>query len=316
MARLLSVPCPKCKKLLESREFMPNARGGARRASDFESCLRRCEVCGIGLSNANTDDVSRLTIIYHDPFASLPDWIREGCERALAQALNVRNRRTKWIRMASSKSEDHATWIVFRFLQQGGILGETLRRVGIGPSADSAREPALLLWGVPVPIDDPVGVNLRNRLIAVSDRIGEDPRFRSEPDVLFVFNQAGVVLIEVKCSSANERQSETYAGWDKYLTSTQAFLDPQQVRATGLYELARNWRIGWDLAGDGSLTLVNLGPSELFAGRKSKVLMEFSECLNKGDRRRFETLTWTELLSVVQDKPGWLREYTQERGLF
>lgn len=161
MARLLSVPCPKCKKLLESREFMPNARDGARRASDFQSCLRRCEVCGIGLSNANTDDLDRLTIIYRDPFASLPDWIREGCEQTLAQALNVKNRRVKQAKFASSKSEDHITWTVFRFLQHTRTLGKTLGQVGIGLSTDKAHEPTLLLWGVPVPNDDPLGASPR-----------------------------------------------------------------------------------------------------------------------------------------------------------
>lgn len=315
MARLPPVQCPKCGRTVESVEFMPNARGGARRASDYESCLRRCEICSIGLSNANTADLDRLTIIYRDPFAGLPDWLREGCEQTFAQALNASNRRTKWTRMASSKSEDHVTWIVFRFLQQRGVLGETLRRVGIGLSTGPTRELVLLLWGVPVPIDDPAGISLRERLIAASDRIGEDPCFRSEPDVILGFDQAGIVLIEVKCSSANDRKRETYPGWGKYLVSTQAFRDARHVRATGLYELARNWRIGWDLAGDRCLTLVNLGPAELFAGRQGKALVEFSKHLSIGDGRRFETLTWTELLSAIHDKPNWLREYTRERGL-
>lgn len=296
MTKLPSVRCPRCGRILESDEFTPNTRGGAHRASDYRSCLRRCDVCGIGLSNANTDDTDRLTIIYYDPFANLPDWIREGCEQTLAQALNVRNRRAKQTKFASSKSEDHVTWTVFRFLQHTEVLGKTLRQVGMWPGTDKPREPALLLWGVPVPNDDPVGTNIRDRLIEVSDWIGEDPYYRSEPDVILDFGQAGVVFIEVKCSSANEEKAATYVGWDKYLKSTQSFVDARRVRGTGLYELARNWRIGWDLADGRDLTLVNLGPADLFAGQKGANLAEFRECLNGADGQRFETLTWAELL--------------------
>jgi hypothetical protein len=172
-----------------------------------------------------------------------------------------------------------------------------------------------LLWGVPVPIDDPTGVDIRSRLIAVSDRIGEAPRFRSEPDVILDCGQAGIVLTEVKCSSANERRPERYAGWDKYLGATQAFLDVQRMRTTGLYELARNWRIGWDLAEDRSLTLVNLAPAAQFAGRGGKLTLEFCKCLRQGEQRQFKMLTWADLFGAMPDYPDWLRIYAQGRGL-
>ena len=51
MARLVTMACPGCGQLLESREFTPNAKGGAKKATGYEDCLRRCDDCEIGLSN-------------------------------------------------------------------------------------------------------------------------------------------------------------------------------------------------------------------------------------------------------------------------
>jgi hypothetical protein len=315
MTRLPSVHCSRCGRILESDVFTPNARGGARRATDYESCLRRCEVCGIGLSNANTADVARLTLIYRDPFMDLSEWVREGCEQTLAQALNVRNRKAKRVKFASSRSEDHVTWTVFRFLQHTGILGRTLTQVGIGPGTDESREPTLLLWGVPLPNDDPAGAAVREQLIEVSNRMGEHPRYRSEPDVILDFGRAGVALIEVKCSSANEKKREAYPGWDKYLEDTKAFRDAQRSRELGLYELARNWRIGWDLAESRPLTLVNLGPTDLFVGRQGAELAEFRKCLDTAGERRFDLLTWAKLLGAIDRSDDWFWAYAQGRDL-
>jgi hypothetical protein len=315
MARLPAVHCPTCKRWLESDEFTPNARGGAYRASGYESCLRRCQACGIGLSNANTDDLERLTVIYRDPFAGLQAWVKEGWDETLEQALNANHRPAKRTEFASSNSEDHVTWTVFRFLQNAGALGQTLRRVGIGADAGEAGEPLLLLWGVPLPSGDPSAAAIRDRLIGVLDHIGEHPRSRSEPDVILNFGRAGVVLIEVKRGSANDTKPAAYAGWDKYLKDTPAFRDAGRARQIGLYELARNWRIGWDLAGGRPLTLVNLGPAGLFEGQPGADLLQFRECLNRAGGQQFEAVTWGTLLGAVEDKPDWFAAYVCQRGL-
>jgi hypothetical protein len=84
-----------------------------------------------------------------------------------------------------------------------------------------------------------------------------------------------------------------------------------------MYELARNWRIGWDLAGVRAFRLVNLGPEQLF--KESKQLDSFENALAISEARSFQRLTWTLLLhSVVSDLgglPDWLTQWLAERGL-
>ncbi len=82
---------------------------------------------------------------------------------------------------------------------------------------------------------------------------------------------AGIVFIEVKYRSLNDNKDADYGGWSRYL-DTDAFADPLSLRRSGHYELARNWRIGWDLAGERPFTLVNLGPPILFEGPEGKRL--------------------------------------------
>ncbi len=145
--KLSPVHCPKCGQVVESAEFTPNARGGAPRASGYASCLRRCEACGLGFSNAKTGDLSKLTIIYRDPFAGLPDWIQWGWYETWTNSLNISHRQVKKTEFMSSRSEDHVTWTVFKFLQSNGAFRRTMLRVGILPAMIEC-EPGLILWGV------------------------------------------------------------------------------------------------------------------------------------------------------------------------
>ncbi len=58
----------------------------------------------------------------------------------------------------------------------------------LGPQEE--EEPALLLWGVPV--SGLEGERLGRRLEQVSDRLGERPRGRSEPDVIVAWEDGAV----------------------------------------------------------------------------------------------------------------------------
>src|SRR5688572_15546547 len=138
MARLPSIKCPECHAILESREYIPNARGAAEAPSDYSSCLRRCEPCGRGFSNARTADVRHLAQIDRDPFHRLPVFLRHGWDETMDRALNEQNRGPKRCKFHSRNSEDHVTWVVFRHLHREGTLRLTLERLGVTVAASDA----------------------------------------------------------------------------------------------------------------------------------------------------------------------------------
>jgi len=315
MARLPTVVCPRCGKKAESKEFTRTSRGGAHHANTYGSCLRKCKDCGFGFSNASTNRVDDLTIIYRDPFWNVPPFIAEGYEFTLKQAINVVNLRSKRVKFKSSKSEDHVTWTVFRCLQMQSGIRDAISKVGIEFARLAICEPKLLLWGVPIPKDDTVAKSIRYHLENVVDAIGEDPERRSEPDVILDFGASGLIFIEVKLWSQNETKKNDYAGWEKYLTSTEAFLDPNKVKRSGFYELSRNWRIAWEMANDRPMVLINLGPAGIFKDDQKIPMQLFSESLRLSPIRQFVKVTWKSFLDAIPKKPKWFSKYIQDRGL-
>jgi hypothetical protein len=255
----------------------------------------------------------RLTVIYRDPFAGVPASIADGHAAALAQALNVLNRRAKRGKFASLTSEDHVTWTIFRRLQAEGQFGNALARAGVEFATGLSVEPTLLLWGVPIP-QTTAGAAVQARLVQVLDAIKENPDRRSEPDVILDCGEAGVVFVEVKFRSRNDSKPG-YGGWNKYVEATEAFTDAGQAKASALYELARNWRIAWDVAGGRPMALVNLGPPALFTGDVAAPLVTFASSLSLTATRQFLTTTWQSLLGSLADHPEWLRRYAAARGI-
>lgn len=315
MAKLPSIICPGCGSNVESREFTPIPKGGAYHASDYQSCLRQCKCCGYGFSNANTDQIEELTIIYLNPLRNLPEFIAEGHEYIFEQAMNEMNRLSKKEKFASSKSEDHVTWVVFRYLQAQSGIRDVISKVGIEFARLAICEPKLLLWGAPIPKDDSVAESVHYQLENVLDAIGEDKNRRSEPDVILDFGVAGLVFIEVKLWSQNETKKDDYAGWGKYLTSTEAFIDPNKVKHSGFYELSRNWRIAWQMASDRPMALINLGPAGIFKDDEKIPMQLFSESLRLNPIRQFVKVTWKSFLDAIAKKPEWFSQYIQDRGL-
>jgi hypothetical protein len=164
---LPTLPCSVCGEALVSRDYAPNKRGGAPNASDFDSCLRRCEKCHIGLSNSrNPDDIVR---IFREIDDAIPIPVRGGVDVVLEQAMNVRNRAAKRVKFCSESSEDAVTWSVFLGLQRAGRLREILSKLGCVFSQGAATEPVMLLWGVPVPSDAHNGIAIRDHLLAIAD---------------------------------------------------------------------------------------------------------------------------------------------------
>jgi hypothetical protein len=99
------------------------------------------------------------------------------------------------------------------------------------------------------------------------------------------FGQCGLVSIEVKYKSGNDLQ-DFDVKHEKYLDGTDAFAVPQLIRESKLYELARNWRIGVELANGAPFTLVNL----VVKSREPKQIAMFDSGLNHR-KGQFRVLT-------------------------
>jgi len=307
MPELVAIACPDCGKALGPIAYSPDDQGSPPTTVSYATCLRRCEDCGVGFSNAR--DASCVTKIYRDPTRNVPAPLRGGLLETLGLAMNVRNRENKREKLAFETSEDAATWTVFRYLQNAGLLRLVVEARVRASTRAPADEPALLLWGAPVPAGDVRARAIRARLGEILCAIGENPDWFSEPDVALDLGLAGIVMIEVKHRSPNDRKDPDYGGWPRYLADTDVFADTATLRRSGHYELARNWRIGCDLAGDRPFTLVNLGPEALFEGVEGERLAEFERCLRAGETRRFRRLSWPVLLDALAQPESWFADY-------
>src|SRR5262245_31454258 len=93
MPELGPVICPDCGRSVGPVLFIPDYRGGPPTARAYGACLRRCETCGVGFSNAQ--DPARVVMIHRDPLRNIPAEVADGAREALAAALNERNRANK-----------------------------------------------------------------------------------------------------------------------------------------------------------------------------------------------------------------------------
>ena len=303
--RLPSIRCVECGALIDSGPFTPNHRGGAPRASGYPSCLRKCEACGIGFSNAKIAKTSHLTLILRDPFAQLPTWISEDSNSALKYCLNKAHATKKQMDFQSLYPEDHVTWTVTKLLKRERALGRMFGHPG-------DKEPNLLIWGVPIPYArNPEGHALRQRVIALLNGFGEHSRFRTEPDLVLDFGDNGLVIVEAKLFSPNDKRPPDYAGWRLYL-SPSAFHDVECARTTGLYQLVRNWRLGIELAAGRPFTLVNLAPT--FTSTERSELACLRIACGTTATRHVCLRNWANLLASISI-PDWFPPYAQRRGV-
>jgi hypothetical protein len=277
--------------------FIPAAPGLelGRRASTFESLVFRCS-CGVGYSNAREEEARRL--IYSTPKLAVPEAVHDGLDDTLAAAVNVQARTGKHWKFCSETSEDAATWTVFRALEARDELGK------VGSGSGAAR---MLLWGVPT---SPAADEVAAVLASISNDLGERAASRSEPDVIVAFDDL-VVVCEAKLGSRNDRQTNRLDRFDRYLASPDLWRStPEAVKASGLYELTRNWAIAaalGDRLGVPAL-LVNLAPAGL-----GPEVATFRSLIAEHPDRTFAHLRWGALLP--EDAPDWLNSYAQHHGL-
>jgi hypothetical protein len=290
-------------------------------ATSFQDCLRRCDACGIGYSN--TSRAGTETRIYRDTENNVPPQVREGFVEALSRAVNVVNRKNKLKKAAFDTSEDALTWSVFRGIQLVGGLRRTLACAGVEIARQASCEPALLLWGADVSPGDASGQRGTRsldaldalttlRVISLED-LQEPTNYRTEPDVILHFHGAGVVFIEVKYLSRNERLKPRGDNWGRYIREPDpaAFVDAERAMESGYCELARNWRFAWEMSRrlEAPMALVNLGRPALFEGAEGASLEEFELLLSQDPAHRFYRVTWQQMLEACGGTPPWLPEY-------
>ena len=280
-----------------------------RPAASYRDCLRKCERCGVAYSNGR----SRPTLIYEDPLDNLPTALRSGALDVLERSMNVDNRSNKRAKFGFIRSEDAVTWTIFvGLLRSIPFALPAICRELFDLSIEQA--PELLLWGASVE-GSKRGQAVEERLIDISDRLGERARSRSEPDVILDFGPAGLVVIEVKYQSPNDHRER--ANWTPYLNESRAFAQPTLAQSSGLYELVRNWRIAHDLAASSPFLLVNLAPQHLLDATPGRPLFERS--LGARGNGRFLPLSWSDFLAVVEGQetqlPPWWDPYVESRSL-
>lgn len=294
--------CRRCGEII-SPDPEVLARIGRGRAARFEDCVWRCR-CGVAYSNAR--DPGGRTMIHARPQDNVPQEVHEGLDEILAGAINETSRGSKRSRFAFETSEDAVTWTVIRGLGQAGQLAALLP-----PDERPQGAASLLLWGAPV--DGPDAARIAEALVAVSDALHERPRRRSEPDVVIAWERV-LVVVEAKHRARNDKKPADYPNWRRYLDRDDLFIVPDEaVRATGLYELVRNWRIAAELAerlGTVRTMLVNLGPPTIARSAEA-----FGKQLAQGPGLRFVHRTWSAVMADADVLPGWLEDYAARRRL-
>lgn len=299
---LPSIACPACGDEIEGH----SSPARPRRATRFEDCLRRCEKCGVGVSNTGG---KQPTFIHRDPLTNVPEEARCGALAVLSHAFNVRSRVSKLRRFGFSTSEDAVAWVVFAYLLRSGQLLTVLKATGLIEGVRADCMPTLLLWGYPLggQVHEKAIVT---QLAALCDRLGEETRSRSEPDVIIDLGASGLLFIEVKYRSGNDRLAADSTKWEKYASAEWLKWRAEEVIASGCYELARNWCLLKGLADTRPATLVNLGPAHLFEEPEGARLARFAQGLDTDEQCRFKAVTWHDLLSgILPCAPEWFQRF-------
>jgi hypothetical protein len=134
--------------------------------------------------------------------------------------------------------------------------------------------------------------------------------------VILGLGKAGIMFIEVKHRSGNDSKPADYPGWSKYASAPGLTWRMEDIKASGCYELARNWCLLKALAAERPATLANLGPATLFAGASGARIDRFAAALGTDQRSHFMRTIWSDLLGpVLGEVPDWFAQFCRSRGL-
>ena len=88
------------------------------------------------------------------------------------------------------------------------------------------------------------------------------------------------------------------------------------MKASGCYELARNWCLLKGLAADRPATLVNLGPARLFSRSRRRAAGYLINALDSDERSKFKKVLWSDLLgATLPTALDWFVQFCASRGL-
>lgn len=299
MVNYADMSCRQC-----GHTIVPSLRHVARPrpVRRYSDCYFKCPACACAYSNAREEP--KRTKVFPRKEDNIPEEVHDGLAKVLAQSLNETSRTSKAHRFAFETSEDAVTWVVFRYLRQTRQVSPALGR-------GTQKCDAILFWGVQHPPS--LEQSLRHPLVSVlRDTLHEDPSRLSEPDVILLLDET-LVFIEAKYTSANDRKPG-YINFPRYLEPPRHLFSKTatEVAADGYYELTRNWVIGSLLARQLNMTflLVNLAnPACADSARR------FAASLRQSERRRFEFITWADLLSrTTTPHPKWFETYLQRHS--
>jgi hypothetical protein len=278
-------------------------------ATRYEDCIRRCEPCGIAASN--TERKGAETWIFRDPIQNIPAQSREHALTVLGSAFNKRNRNSKIIKFGFSTSEDAITWVVFSYLVRSGDLIAVLRHLGLVTNRLGTTEPTVLLWGVPISNGE-AGKVIAGKLENACIEFGEKQQSFSEPDIIIDLGPDGLLFIEAKYKARNDQRPAEYEGWSRYKNAPIGWTF-DEVRASGCYELARNWCLLSKIAAHRRKTLVNLAPASLFSGPDRERIVRFVDAIKTDPNAQFRTITWSDLLSGMPNPANWFSDFCRSR---
>lgn len=234
------------------------------------------------------------TYVYDEPYRNLLWTDAEDQERLTAI---LRGKRES--RMGHEHSEDAVTWNVFRFFERHGCLAPAMRTICLCPD----DEPRTVFWTTH---DGFLWEPYRH----CSDQIPEKATARSESDLIFLWENKLLVVVEAKFRSPNRsdpaKREDELCKSRPYIEHASRHLNragAEEAVRDGWYELLRNWVLGTALRealGCENFVLVNLVRKRHESDHGENPQREFAEraCV-LSPNSRFVVAYWEDLIAAA-----------------